>query len=187
MDKAEVDTMDNTEVEKPRHRRNTCCGFCGNTNRGELNFNCTVGGNIGYFIFCKNSDCYDLYHNYVYSKNISKGLPFLEKQYFTNIFTSSPELSHCYYCNLKNENVEIVPSALIARPAQSKFADLLIKHQYLLFCRNHHCLKRFNDYLTTNIPKIPAFIKRELNCVCEPAQQHCTCDAHTRRNWVCEC
>jgi hypothetical protein len=87
--------------------------------------------------FCKNRPCTKAYDDYVYSRDLSFGLPFHLKEKKSSNFC-------CDFCGIVDETVIHLP-----------FKDL----QHFTFCRNSFCYKQYLKFMQAN-PSIDSFTSK---------------------------
>jgi hypothetical protein len=142
------------------------CGFCGAT-ENLMHMNC-VPDRYGKYDFCKdNKVCEEAYGQYVYSKDITYGIPaFLSKQ-------SIASDDRCHYCGCK-ENLVNVPCKSYDYHSlnQTKYS---LNFNFQAFCKNDKCLKRYINYINTKSTGIPFIILDKLECICKVATSDCLC------------
>jgi hypothetical protein len=114
------------------------CDFCGGPDN-IINLK-TVPDRFGHYNFCREGSCVTSYHNYIYSKDLTNGIPYAIKTTYPQDLRSGPR--QCAYCGKRNENVIRVFSA-------PRFL------RYKSFCKNDKCYKTFYHYVIAKPPSPP--------------------------------
>jgi hypothetical protein len=145
------------------------CGFCGKTDN-LMHMRC-VPDRYYKYDFCKdNKLCEEAYGQYVYSNDLTHGLP---------AFILTKDISSfdvCHYCGCK-ENLVNVPcnSYDYHKNNHKKYA---LSFDFQSFCKNEKCLNRYIAYIKRDSsPEVPFIIIDKCGCMCKVGTSNCHCRA----------
>jgi hypothetical protein len=138
------------------------CAFCGSEENIEHLNQYQAPIHVGYFDFCKDTECYEKYSAFKFSEytNLSDGIPFVYGKLFPEKrrAVTKPELDAngepmdlvCAFCGVRSPDV-ITNTSLI----DSEHAD---------FCKNSKCCRRYVAFLT-KVKRIPHALGKLLSPV----------------------
>jgi len=111
------------------------CDFCG-VKSAKVTRLTDVPCQFDHDQFCDDKDCYDLYYNYVYFDDNSKGIPYSISTNMTNRV--------CDFCGSKKDVVQFnsIRDSTTKAPRGRKAKDL---HRH--FCREKPCFKNYSNFI----------------------------------------
>ena len=145
------------------------CDFCGAVGPDVIEHD-TVPDRYGKYIFCQN-DCYDFYGRWVYSWDLTNGVPYyVRKAYIKLKYEDIEEDRFCHNCECRDESKIVRFPTFLYKHCFGKRYCSDYKYQY--FCMNETCLRNYISFARAKPNTIPAAILMKYGCQCKKASSN---------------